>query len=454
MAMYNSLLLSTNRAYLLVGVLLYAILAVYWGSHIGTYGYYNILNVLVFCSYSFVLWNSCGKSEYFYTESRLALTVFTYSLVFVGLYMLLSHYYTGNTFIFSEADARNYERTSFAIKDMSFGQAIDYIVYQRGWTFEDWGAPMTMGFVLKMIPSKLFLNFFYVLLNTIGALLLFRIGKKLMSAQYAYMSSLTHAISSYSMFFMGVFLKEEIMVFLVIVSVYFLYEYWQSKNLIYIVIGFIASFLIVFFRPAVAVFVWISYGTLLMFGSKDNVLKGFFILIALAVAVYTYTMMRQSASRFEDASEYVNSTFSETTKYVISLGGLIGPFPALLQMHELITYKPLLGAGLLYKFLLFFAFWKGFIHCIKSHCVYMYPVFAFVILEIIGLYFVLDTLELRKSMPHIPFFILAAFWFMDRYDEDADEEVQQTLYYVWTRREFYVCIFLVFAMTLVWNTLK
>lgn len=448
------MLYNINRLYLLIGIMLYTLLIGYWSGNVFNYAHYNILNILTFCSFIFTIWNNTNKPESYYSEYKIVAIVFLYSIVFVSLYMMMSDYYTDNTFIFSEADARNYERTSFAIKDMSFLEAIRYIVIARGWTYEDWGAPMFMGFILKLIPSKLFLNFVYVGLNTLGALFLFRIGKFIMSVQYAFLATLAYAISSYSVFFMGVFLKEQIMVFLVITSLYLLYEYWENKHMYFLVLGGVLSSLLFFFRPAITVFVWISYAVMMMSGTKSNVVKLSFIIVGIGVLGLTYSAMMQSAERFDDASKYVNSTFSEATKIVVYLGGLVGPFPAIFQTQEIITYKPLFGSGLLYKFLLFFPFWKGFVYCLKSRSLEVLPLFSFVVVEILSLYFVLDTLELRKSMPHVPLFILAAFWYMDKYDDDADEDVQQTPYYVWSRRQLFFCAFLVFAMSLVWNTMK
>ena len=51
--------------------------------------------------------------------------------------------------------------------------------------------------------------------------------------------------------------------------------------------------------------------------------------------------------------------FKNTTlfqKVVISIGAILGPFPELLQVTETLRKVPLYGAGLLLKFVLFFAF--------------------------------------------------------------------------------------------------
>ena len=193
-----------HRFYILIGILLYAILFIYWRDSIS---FFNTVNVFVFASYAFILSFCLNKDESFYTNRNLIAITFLYSITFVILYMQLSDYYIGNTFIFSESDARYYERYSFIMKDLSFSDALEYI--SRYWGYDDWGAPMFMALMLKIVPSKLFVNFCYIVMNTIGAYCLFYIGKSIMSKQYAFIGTLSYAISSYSIFFMSCFWKEQ-----------------------------------------------------------------------------------------------------------------------------------------------------------------------------------------------------------------------------------------------------
>lgn len=447
------MLYKIHRSYILIGILLYAILFIYWRDSIS---FFNTINVFVFASYAFTLSFCLNKDESFYTNRNLIAITFLYSFIFVSVYIQLSDYYMGNSFMFSEADSRYYERYSFVMKDLSFPDAIEYI--SRYWGYDDWGASMAMALMLKIVPLKLFVNLCYILMNTIGACCLFYIGKSIMSKQYAFIGCLVYAISSYSLFFMSCFLKEEIMVFLVIVSMYMLYKYWTNRNLLYLVMGGLISLLIIFFRPPVAIFVWVAYSALLFMGTKNNTIRSFFIIVAFSVLALAANMVQYSADRYAHGGDITTSYMFTTTslfqKLTLYAGALIGPFPQMLQYSSDLTYKPLFGAGLLFKFLLFFPFWKGIVYAVKSKSYEVYPLFAFALLEILGLSIALDGLELRKAMPHIPLFILAAFWFMDKYDEDADDTVQNTPYYIHARREFNICIVVVLIATVVWNTLK
>ena len=450
----TSLLDKTIRAYIGLGVILYAILFICWENSIS---WYNTLNVFTFATYAFLLWTSTNRPEEYYTSKRLAITVFMYSVIFVVLYMMMSDYYTGDTFLFSESDARAYEKYSFTLLDLPVDKWTSFLE-KRGWGFDDWGAPISQSLALHLLPFKLFVNFCYIMLNTAGSVLLFKIGRQIMMRSYAYIASLTYAIASYSIFFMGSYLKEEIMVFLLIATMYELYRYRETHRNKYLIIGGLISLLLLFFRIPVALFVWVAYGTLLLLGSKGKVKLLLMIIIGFVVVLLALGLIMDSALRYAndgDISEsYYYMTYSQSQKIVLYIAALIGPFPQLLQTGDALTSKSIFGAGVLLKLLLAYPFWKGGILCLRTKAESLYPIYVFCLLEMLALGLVLDSLELRKGMPHIPLFILAAFWYMSRFDEDADEQFQMSPYYKKVNLEIKIWVSTVFFMTIVWNLFR
>lgn len=137
-----------------------------------------------------------------------------------------------------------------------------------------------------------------------------------------------------------------------------------------------------------------------------------------------------------------------------TIGALIGPFPQLLNTREYLYYVPIYGPGLLFKFLLFLPFWKGLFYCVRKRYQQVIPIYSFCIMEMIALAIVNDGLELRKALPHLPFFIMTAFWFLNNYDEEANGNIQKSSYYIWTQREYSLCVLIVFFSTLAWNLLR
>ena len=452
MNMQASMLSKMIKAYFVIGIVSFVLIFIYW---LRSVNLYNILNMATFLSYAYLLWMCVNKDDAYFTNRRLWLTVFVYSLLFVGLYLLLSNYYTGNTFLFSYIDARVYERYSFHMKDMGFGEALKYI---SRWSYDDWGAPMSMAFILKIVPSKLFLNFCYVLMNTIIALLMYDTGKMLgMSRKYAYMAALSFSIASYSIFIMGSFMKEETFELIIVLSMWGLYKYKVTSKLEYLLLGGVASFLIIFFRVPVALFVWLSYASLLLLGEESHIKKALFAILALVISVLVLGFWQYSVSRYANEGDVASSIKYASTSLFQKLTGyvsiLTGPFPTLYHITGAkLKYAPLCGPGLLFKFLLFLPYWKGLVYCVKSRAKALYPVYTFTLMNIIGLMAVL-RIDVRFALIGLPFFFLASFWYMDKYDSDADETVRATPYYYWTNMELKACLCVVFVVTLAWNML-
>ena len=451
----NYLLISKiTRSYFVMGLILYPIILFYW---LDSFNYYNLLNIASWLTYAYLLWSCVNKDESYFTPRRLTLTVLVYTSIFVMLYLQMSFYYTGNIFLFSELDARVYYALASRMKDMGFVDAINYV--SQRWKYDDWGAPMTLAFLMKIVPYKAFVNFVYIMMNCICVLCLFDIGQKIgMTRKYSYMGALTYGIASYGIFFMGSFLKEDILLFLVIISFFLLYQYKSKQNLLYLAGGGFSSLLIIFFRVPVALFVWVAYATLLLFDGRSHVKKALFFFLFFVVGIMGAGLVLYSSSRYANSGNVTQSYSYVTTtlfqKLTSTAGALIGPFPTLFQISTVkFTSKPMFGAGLLFKFLLFFPFWKGLVYCLKSRAVEIYPLFLFVVIEMAGLCIVFDGLELRKAIPHLAFFILAAFWYMDRFDKDTDEGIRATPYYYWTYMGMRISIIAVFVLTLTWNVL-
>ncbi len=443
--MRQGLLHKTNKVFIVSGIAMYLILMFYWHfPHV----IYNALILFNFASFALVIYNSLTLKEHKLTTKRLAATVFVFSLVFVFLYLLLSYYYTGNTFVFSEDDARLYEELSYRIKDIPNKDKIYYLEVVEEFAYDDWGAPIVMSYLLKIAPSKEFVNLIYIILNTISACMLFSIGKTIMERKYAYTGSLVYSISSYTIFFMGSYLKEILLLFLVISCFYCLYRHKNTKHFRNIVLGIILSGLILFFRPAVSLGIWLSYLAYYMFVEKRKVLLIFISIFGIILLYVAFRIIIENYNRFSTVAENNKLANSLFNQIVFALGGLIGPLPHLLQTGNEVTYKPLYGSGLMYKVLLFAAFWKGAIGSIRKRDYEVMPLIVFVVVESLGLIVALDSLELRKAMPHIPFFIMVAFWSIYKYDSSHNGKVTKI-----SSLDFTVCMTLAIGLILAWNIL-
>lgn len=455
-----TLLKTTIHIYILVGILLFSSLSLYCEDIIS---YYNFINILLFVSYSIIIWCGIGKYEEYYSYGRLGITVFCYSIIFEILLLDASFYYTGDSYYWDYTDPYVYAKVDNAIveSETSFIDQPALIQKLRGWGFDDWGASMAQSLFLGLIQSRYFLFISQTALGTVGAMLMFSFGKEIMRPAYAYMAALTYSISSFSIFYYASYRKEIFMVFIVIASFWTFYKFLSTQKKTYLILAIIITLILVFFRAAVTVLLWI--GMMSYFGgrkiNKDN--AGPVVLVLFVVLAVSAPILLAKLNSFaNELSRHEN--YIHTTKFniiVSSIGVMIGPFPQMVQQGvKDMSQLPWYGPGLLLKFILFLAFWNGFVVCLKKWGVTILPLFVFTILEMLALAIMNDGLELRKAMPHISIFYMAAFWFLSVYDEHVEKERYAPALYPLPKAKpeivlFGTALFVVFA-TFVWDTMR
>lgn len=456
----TSLLKTTTLTYFWTGVLLFAILIPYCD---GSIHYYNLINVMLFVSYAFMIWNAIDREEYYYSCGRVASTVFIYSIIFVGINLEMSYFYTGDTFFWDYTDPYEYYimDVKFIDNEVPFLDQPSWLERDWGWGPSDWGASMTQTLFLKIIPSRYFLFFIQTVVGSAGAAMMFGIGKKIMRIDYAYMAALTYSISSFSVFYYSSFRKEIFMVIIVIASFWCFFEYVSSRNKGLLWLCGIVTVIMFFFRPAVAGLMLMGFSSYFV-GKRINKSNAPYIIILLTMAIgLSFSVIVSKLNSFSDELAQ-NENYVDTTTFgivVSTVGVLIGPFPQLLQIgQDKMSYIPLYGPGLLLKYILFLAFWNGFVESLKKQEAIVFPLFFFTILEMLALAVMNDGLELRKAMPHICTFYLAAFWFISKYDERASVEESAPRLYPLTavkpqRILFGLAVLVVFS-TFVWNTMR
>jgi hypothetical protein len=439
-----------NYSYIIFSVLLYLILFRRLDPNFSSI---YLINILSFISYYFVLRIQLFKSEQFYTKIKLLQITFFYNLFFITFYKILSYTFNKNFFVFSEADAGTYHVESLKMISMSFSEGIDYFLSK--YTFEDLGAVLVISTLYRVIESNLFVNVLYLFLSIFTGLGLFKIGQYLMPKRFAFFSSLTFSISSYFMWHNSSGLKESIMVFLVVqcfLNYYNFIKLKKPKNIIYLIM-FLLSLML--FRPAV---MFLIIGALLLgyvLSRKKNVAGIILTIILFIIVAYSEPYITLTFNKFFGGSVDQMISGKETegmikgsvyfTYFVNVLAGLIGPFPTLLPNEK--TMLSIFAPGLIYKILISIPFLFGVVYIFMKKKILYYPLAIFVLLEITSLVFILEALELRKSLPHFPFIYLISFGYISFF---ARGEISKT------RRRAIMTFFnfsflLVFFLILYWN---
>jgi hypothetical protein len=405
--------------YFVISIVLYFILIPKVSDEYMMISFINILSVFL---YFIMLYSSYTRKVDNFNKMSLFIKVFIYSVVFVVLYNMASFFYENNFFVFSTEDALKYHDFGITMSSMGFFEGIDYLLYF--WDFSDLGMPVLTSSLYNFVQSNLIINFFYIFIGIITSFGIFAISKNFISARYSFFAALSYGISSFVLFFHSSGLKESFLIMLTVLVFDQYYRFLNKKNIQNLIYGFVFLSLVAFFRPILIVFILSAIGIgFLIYKRKGLTAKIIFLLIAgLFVSISPDLILIINAYLAGGFEFLIASRESQGmvigsvpfTYAVNILAQVIGPLPTLISDSNLplTIYAP----GLIYRVLLAFPFWLGIVYIYKMKNYKIYPLVIFTLMEMFALALVMEGLELRKSMPHIPFVFIIAFWFLDKYD--------------------------------------
>ena len=379
--------------------------------------------VVAFVSQISLLLFFAQNEEGRFAEKTLFVTVLIYSILLGVVFMSLSEYFDGDTFMLTKKDAMLYYKGSMRANDVGFLENAAHIMKVRD--FDDWGAFLFDSFLMSIIPSKFFLNFSYMLTGAISSVLLFRIGRHYMPEAYAFVGAMAYGTSSFLIMFHCTFLKESLFVFLVICTLYHLCRGIHQENNHAYLFALLFLFLLFFFRPAVAAFIIISFAVYIAVKQHGSALSFFFYLAVVVGLVISIKYMMDMADRYSTSYDEKTELSGNAKAYsggfnvfVNLFGGFFGPFPTLFTKHETgpstIQYY---GAGLTYRLFMIFPFLGGLYLIIKNKVLELLPITMFILVEMLATGMIAASLELRKVMPHMPLTYIVSFYGLSKWQE-------------------------------------
>ena len=404
---------------------------------------------LSFFSSLALVYSQIGIDEGKCTKVRLFSITFTYSFLLVSVFLFYSYNVEGNTFLLSETDSRLYEKLVNKMLYLPYKDSFVYLFEK--YKFDDWGGPIYMSSVFRIYPDKLFLNFVNTILTSVSSLFVFKIGERLMSRKYAYLSALSYAISSFMIFFNGSFLKESSFVFFVILLINSIYNFIIEKRKISLIYIVIYSCVLLLFRPAVVVCVICGFSVYYFVRRGYGVYKLGLILLVILFLSYLLSSLLSIFNHYTLSGDIAKLMLTKDTKYGLSremtytlnwFGSFFGPFPSILGSNMTSCFY---GSGLLYKFLLLPFAVFGLIKVVKIRIDYMFPLLVFFVLESFFAALVQKGMELRLTLPHIFIYYIFAFWTMEKV------EIGELRINKWIENSFFV---LSFIFVLCFNVLR
>ena len=440
-----------NR-YLLFGILLNIILIFFLNIEYSLVYFFNIFSLLIYYN---LIKSKLNKPTVHFSSNRLALEVFFYSFFFVIAFNLISYSFNNDFFVFSDKDAVVYHLEALNIINNDFLTGINNFL--EDWKSEDLGIIIYLSLLYQIVASNLIVNFSNLLIGVVSSVLIFRIGNKFMSKKYAYLAALSYSTSSFVLWFHSSGLKESLLIFFIILSFDQYYQYFDRKKTINIVLLSTSMFLITLFRPAISVLILISM-FFSFFVSKRKSL-GLILLIPLLsifiFIIYSYVgLLLQNFIGIDlnsllERKEFEGMIIISLPFTIVTniLASLIGPIPTIIP-NLLKIILSFYSVGLILKVLISSVFWIGVYFAFKRRFFKLYPLIFFLIFEALSLTFILEGLELRKSLPHFFIFYLIAFWFLD-YLNKEDSFLLVTKKKVVKLAKF--SFFISFILIIIWN---
>lgn len=438
-----------NKIYLFLSVALYFI---FIPKITNDYVMILIINLLIVFSYFTVIYSIYKYKIQKFDRMGLFIIVFVYSLIFVGLYNISSHFYNENYFIFSDSDAIMYHDVGIIMSKMKFFESIDYFLNSTRYSFDDLGMPIIVSSLYKFFThSNIIINIFYILVGSLTALCIFSISKNIMSLKYAYITALSYSLTSFVMLFHTTGLKESFMVFLIVLFFDQYFKYSKKRNVINLSLIISTLLLLILFRPVVSIFLVSSISLGYLIANKKKITAKIvflliFIILLLSLESLISILNRYLAGGFElliAARESQGSIIGSLpfTYSVNVLSQAIGPLPSIYSSNNLITIS---SQGLIYRVLLAFPFWIGVVYIYKLQYYKIYPLVFFTIMEMVSLSLVMAGIELRMSMPHIVIVFIIAFWFLDKYDQNLIKFKKPKRFKQYFKVSILIVVFLIF----------
>ena len=409
---------------------------------------FNLIFAIIFFS---IVFNSYSNN--FYSKSQLIFIFVTYSILFIIILNIISFNYNNDFFVFNDSDAVLYHDLAILMnKEYNISKII--FLLQNQIIYSDMGMPLLLSFLYKIVESNLILNLLYIIVGIYIALLIYNISLFYMSKRYSFLCSLSYSLSSYTLYYFASGLKEPIVIFLVLLSIYIFLKriYFKNKTFLNsLILLSIPLALILLFRPVISIFLIISFMTSYFFKLKSKVYKVFFIVVILFFVSLSFPILIKESSSFLTGGSFESMIDNRLEYSTLIKGGvgftyftnvvssLFGPFPNFDSSNIRLS---IFASGLVFKSFLSIFFILSTITIIRNRRLKFYPLLIFIFLEIISLVLIIEALELRKSLPHIPVFFILSFWCLYKLDLEGLKKKKYII------NSYFILI--IFAM-IIWN---
>jgi len=217
------------------------------------YIFFSFFNVFFFCScitYFNKKWKSVSKNRF---ERKVFITALMIAILVIILQSLFFYNTTGTLFSPTASDEYGYHENALFLSDNYKAGNFNLHNLTYDWNFSDLGYPFFVSLVYFFVPSVLFLRIIQAILFSFLGVLAYRIAKYCTEEKSARLSAMLVVFYPIFLWNIGSVLKETVMLFLILLSIYLLYKLLLEKQKIKSAIFLFLVIIILFsFRTSIA----------------------------------------------------------------------------------------------------------------------------------------------------------------------------------------------------------
>ena len=372
----------------------------------------NLLSLFVFFALS--LESLKPHKQAYYSSKRLLVKLTYVSMLFLIVYNSIYLYYTNAFFEIGAVDTMEYHRWATWMIELGLVESIQEF-FNRGYPIDDLSAALITSISYRIYPSPLMVNILNLVAGLITVLSIYRLSLNFMDRKFSYLAALSYGMSSFVLYAYSTGLKESVFIMFVVLFFENIIVYFRNRAFNRLALSLFFLVMLYGFRPAVCAMIIVSVFIGFLFQKNRNRYAYALIFFIIILLIYNveeimklveYYKIVTDAKNITSEQELKLSTFNIVASY---LSSAIGPLP---------SFQPLVGreqqafyaVGLSFRVFLSIPFWVVLPKVLKDRNGLLVTMSLFVLMEMFILGLILESFELRFSLPHIPFIYILSFY--------------------------------------------
>jgi|SRR5690625_2434417 len=352
-------------------------------------------------------------------KNGIIIVICFYQIIFVAFLYIIYLFHYDSPFGYAPVDALYYHDIALKLQSMSITNSLKYLFINM--SPGDIGFTVFLQFVYKLpVPYPVAIaKIFNIIFHLLSCYYIYKLtqlvfGEKRVSLQCL----ILYGINPISIYFNASGLKEPLFALIVILSFYYLYKAYKINSMILYTIGGVFALLTGLFRVAFPIFIFLSFSFywFINTGGKYKIHKRFILtIVGLCMLLIAYKIVEAELGQklrydfIAIASGRLGSMPSVSDYIILTIGGVIGPFPSI-NYHISNDTNKLYAVGNYFKIVFSYFFVVATYILYNKKIKRVYPLYLSYFFNVVVLVGLAAALDYRFLYPFIPlYFIIISY---------------------------------------------